>query len=676
MENIEEVKKRVAELHQLLHQYNYHYYVLDQSLVSDRVFDLTLEELQAIEDQYPMLKTSDSPTQRVGGEVVKGFSTVQHSTPMLSLANSYSLDELKEFEKRNKKIVEVPFTYTAELKYDGVAISLRYESGKLVRALTRGDGTQGDDVIQNVKTIGSIPLVLSGKAPEVLEIRGEIFLNKVDFERLNADRIAKGEVPMANPRNTASGTIKMQDSKVVAARKLDCILYHVIDASQYVSSHYESLQFAKSMGFKVPSFEQAFVKACRDLEEVLSFIDYWNVERKNLPFEVDGIVIKVNELAVQEELGFTAKSPRWAIAYKFETEQAVTQLESISYQVGRTGAVTPVANLSPVELLGTTIRRASLHNEDFMEKLDLHEGDQVLIEKGGEIIPKVVGVKMDLRRPEAAAVVHVKACPSCGSSLVRKPGEANYYCNNYLGCRPQILGRIKHFISRKAMDIEGIGEETVEQLYDAGLIRTASDLYQLKAKELLALDRMAEKSVNNMLQGLEKSKEVPFSKVLFAVGIRHVGETVAKKLAAQVKSFDALKLATKEMLVETDDVGLIIADSIMEFFGNEESEKLLSALKSAGLQMELKEDLGAISSDKFKGKSFVVSGVFSQFSREELKQQIEQNGGKVLSGVSSKTDYLIAGENMGPSKLEKAQKFEVKIVSEVEFMEMLEEGLE
>ena len=676
MDDIESAKDRIEELHQLLHQYNYHYYVLDESLVSDRVFDRLLQELQQLEVKFPSLKSENSPTQRVGGTIAKGFNTVQHSTPMLSLANSYSIEDLQEFEKRNKKTSAIPFTYTAELKYDGVAISLRYEAGKLVHALTRGDGNQGDDVVQNVRTIKSIPLVLSGEAPEVLEIRGEIFLNKADFEQLNANRIAKGEIPMANPRNTASGTIKMQDSKVVASRNLDCILYHLVDGNLHAESHFESLLFAKELGFKTPSIEKRYVTKCNDLNEVFEFIQYWELHRKNLPFEVDGIVIKVNELAVQSDLGFTAKSPRWAIAYKFETEQAVTQLQDVSYQVGRTGAITPVANLIPVELLGTTIKRASLHNEDFILKLDLHAFDHVVIEKGGEIIPKVVAVRTEMRTVDAVPLKHTQVCPACNSQLVRKELEANYYCTNVSGCRPQILGKIQHFISRKAMDIDGIGDETVVQLFDAGLIRTPSDLYQLQQADLLQLDRMAEKSIQNMLIGIEKSKEVPFIKLLFALGIRHVGETVAKKIVKRFKSIEALSKAAREEIIEVEDVGGVIADSIIEYFSNPSNQVLIAALTAEGLQMEREEIDASALSEQFQGKAFVVSGVFNTYSRDKLKQEIERNGGKILSSVSSKTDFLVAGENMGPAKLEKAKKKNVRIVTEEEFILMLEGELD
>lgn len=673
MMNLAFAQKRVKELHDLLHRYNHHYYVLDESLVSDREFDALLSELQQLEEEYPELKSDDSPTQRVGGEVIKSFQTVVHQYPMLSLANSYSLADLEEFEKRNLKLTNLPFTYTAELKYDGVAISLNYKNGVLARAVTRGDGTKGDEVTQNVKTIKSIPLKLTAPYPEEIEIRGEIFLNRADFDVLNKQRIANGEPPMANPRNTASGTLKMQDSKVVASRRLDCILYHVVGEEGMGNSHFNSLVEAKKMGFKVPSFSKQFISECKDLSAVLAFIKYWEKQRKNLPFDVDGVVIKVNELEVQKQLGFTAKSPRWAIAYKFETEQAITQLRSIDYQVGRTGAVTPVANLDPVLLLGTTVKRASLHNEDIIDKLDLHYGDHVKIEKGGEIIPKVVGVEMVFRNSSAEKVKHIKVCPECGGELSRKEGEANYYCLNSKGCLPQIVGKIQHFISRKALDIEGLGDETILQLYKENLVQSVADLYSLNKEDLILLDRMAEKSVLNLLEGVEKSKTIPFSRVLFGLGIRHVGETVAKKIAKEFKSIENLKNATRDELIQVDEIGAVIADSILEYFSDPSNLEIIERLKVAGVQLQSQETESAGGSSILEGLSFVVSGIFTLFGREELKNLIETHGGKVLGGVSAKTNYLVAGDKMGPSKLEKAQKLGVKIISEQEFQRLISE---
>jgi len=592
---------------------------------------------------------------------------------MLSLGNSYSQDDLLDFETRVKKIIEDEgVVYTAELKYDGVAIGLRYKDGKLIQAVTRGDGTQGDDVTTNVRTIKSIPLQLQGNYPAEFEIRGEIFMSKKAFEALNVQKAEAGEALMANPRNTASGTLKMQNSKVVAERNLDCILYHMIGDDLPFDTHFENLKVAASWGFKMPTLENKYIKKCLNLKEVFDFIDYWDAERNFLGFEVDGVVIKVNSYPQQQELGFTAKSPRWAIAYKFETERASTKLLSVDYQIGRTGSVTPVANLFPVQLLGTTVKRASLHNEDFIEGLGLHFDDEVYVEKGGEIIPKVVGVNEEVRVKNAAEVHHIKECPECKSALERKEGEANYYCLNQVGCPPQITGKIQHFIARKAMDVDGLGDETIEQLFSAGLVRNVADLYDLKGEQLLPLERMAEKSVNNLILGLIDSKKVPFSRVLFALGIRFVGQTVAKKLAVAFKSLSALKVATIEELVAVDEIGEVIAASVVDYFNREENLRIVERLAEKGLQFELLEsEVLKTEEGVLTGKSLVVSGVFINFSRDELKSLIEKHGGKNVSGISKSTSYVVAGDKMGPSKKIKAEKLGVKVISEEGFVALV-----
>lgn len=667
----EEAKRKIASLSDELREHNYKYYVEDQPSISDYEFDMKLKELQELEEAFPEFAEPNSPTKRVGGEVTKNFETVKHQYPMLSLSNSYSREELVEFDERVQKLAGKKVEYTCELKYDGVAIGISYKNGQLERAVTRGDGTQGDDITTNVKTIRSIPLKLKGDYPEAFEIRGEIFYPLSVFRALNERREKNGEDRLANPRNAASGTLKMQDSSIVAERKLDCYLYYVLGENLPYASHLKNLQAAASWGFKAPSEKNKLITSAESIDEVFEFIDYWNEARSALDFEIDGIVIKVNDYDLQEELGYTAKSPRWAIAYKFKAEQVETKLNQISYQVGRTGAITPVANLEPILLAGTTVKRASLHNADQIGKLDIREGDTVQVEKGGEIIPKIVGVNLDERPSNSQPTQYATNCPECRTALVRLEGEAQHYCPNAWGCPPQIKGKMAHFISRKAMDIEGLGEETVEQLYDAGLINTIADLYTLKKEDLLPLERMAEKSVNNLLEGVEKSKQVPFQKVLFAIGIRYVGETVAKKLAKSFKSMQVIREATFDELVAVEEIGDKIAESIIQFFQEERNCNLVDRLADLGLQMELKAEEDTSKSNKLEGLTFVVSGVFEKFSRKELKQAIEDHGGKNAGSISGKTDYLIAGDKMGPAKKEKAEKLGVQIISEDDFSEMI-----
>jgi DNA ligase (NAD+) len=662
---------RIEELRNLLNDYNYQYYVLDQSPVSDKEFDTLMQELIDLEKKFPQYANEHSPSKRVGGTITKNFPTVVHKYPMLSLGNSYSKEDLIDFENRIKKITNTPFTYTCELKYDGVAIGLKYQNGKFVQAVTRGDGVQGDDVTENVKTIKSVPLQLKGNFPKDFEIRGEIFMPVKAFNALNAERAEMGEPLMANPRNTASGTLKMQDSRVVAKRNLDCFMYNVLGDDLPYNSHLESLNNAQTWGFKVPDTPKKYIAHCTNIEEVLQFIDYWEKHRINLPFEIDGAVVKVNEYEVQEELGFTAKSPRWAIAYKFETERVSTILENVIYQVGRTGAITPVACLQPVSILGTTVKRASLHNQDFIDNLNLHIGDEVYVEKGGEIIPKVVGVNEEKRAVEAKKVQYISNCPECGSELHRKEGEANHYCLNDRACPPQIIGKMQHFISRKAMNISGLGSETVVLLYQKNLVKDIADLYEMDFKLLFSIERMGEKSINNLILGLQDSKNVPFDRVLYALGIRFVGATVAKKLATHFKSLQAIQNASFEELITVDEIGDKIAESIVAFFKDEHNLQIIQRLQNQGLQFELAEEENKVERDLFKGASFVVSGVFSSFSRDELKEKIEALGGKNVSAISAKTNYVLAGENMGPSKLEKAQKLNITILSEQDFLGMI-----
>lgn len=665
----ESARKEIDQLTKELNRHNHLYYVESSPEISDYDFDMLLKKLQELEGEFPEFASEVSPTKRVGGDITKKFETVKHKYPMLSLSNSYSLEEIKDWETRNHKLIEGKLQYVCELKYDGVAIGIQYKDGKLFRAVTRGDGEQGEDVTANVKTIRSVPLQLTGDYPADFEIRGEIFFPWDAFEQLNKEREEIGEATFANPRNTASGTLKLQDSSVVASRGLDCYLYGVYGADLSEPGHFEMVQKAGEWGFKVPQKKERYIEKTDSVEGVMSFIDHWDQNRSELPFEIDGVVIKVNDYDQQEMLGFTAKSPRWAIAYKFKTERVSTKLLSVDYQVGRTGAITPVANLDPVQLGGTTVKRASLHNADQIAKLDLHLGDEVYVEKGGEIIPKIVGVAVESRSEGASIVDFPEHCPECDHELVRNEGEAQHFCPNDLHCPPQMRGKVEHFISRKAMDIDGLGGETVEALLKAELIRSYADLYKLTFDQIVNLDRMGDKSANNLLDGLKASKEVPFERVLFAIGIRFVGQTVAKKLAKAFKSMDALMAADYDQLVAVDEIGDKIALSVMEFFGKEENLALIEELKAFGLQFEAEEQEGV--SDKLEGASVVVSGVFNAFSRDELKQLIELNGGKVSSSISSKTTYLVAGDKMGPSKLKKASDLGVNIISEDEFIKLI-----
>jgi DNA ligase (NAD+) len=670
-----QVKHKIEELSKEIEKHNYNYYVLDKPVISDYDFDMLLEELIKLEKEFPQFLSPDSPSQRVGGQITKEFVTVPHKYPMLSLSNSYSKDELTDFDERVKKGLGITgndlfggnVEYVCELKFDGLSISLTYEHGKLVRAVTRGDGVQGDDVTTNAKTIRSLPLKLNGDFIDFFEIRGEIFLPRKVFDDINKEREEIGEAPLANPRNAASGTMKMQDSAVVAKRKLDCYVYYMMGDNLPAKSHYENLEKARSWGFKI----SPYTKLCNSMEEVFAFIDKWDKERSKLPFDIDGIVIKVNEYKQQQQLGFTAKSPRWAIAYKFKAEQVSTILEEITYQVGRTGSITPVANLKPVLLAGTTVKRASLHNADIIEKLDVRIGDSVYVEKGGEIIPKIVGVDLSKRKKDSVPVKYITHCPECGAKLVREEEEANHFCVNENHCPPQIKGKIEHFVSRKAMDIDSLGGETIEQLYDKGLIKNIADLYDLKKEQLLPLERMAEKSANNLIAGVEASKKVSFERVLYGIGVRHVGETTAKKIARKIKSMDALMRSTEEELLQVGEVGEVIAKSIVNFFADKENRSIIERLKKQDLQFELSEEQMQSTTDKLGGQTFVISGVFQKHSRDEMKDLIEKNGGKNTGSISGKTNFLLAGDNMGPEKLKKAEKLGVKIISEDEFLEMI-----
>ncbi len=663
-----DVQKTINNLREELNLHNHNYYVLDHPTISDYEFDQKLKQLQDLESQYPDYFDENSPTQRVGGTITKNFQTVVHEQRMYSLDNSYSKEELRDWEKRIQKILgDVPLEYTCELKYDGASISITYENGKLKRAVTRGDGIQGDDVTNNIKTIKSIPLKLVGNFPEKFDVRGEIILPFAGFEKMNQELIEIGETPYSNPRNTASGSLKLQDSAEVAKRPLDCLLYFLIGNKLPFSSQIEGLETARSWGFKVPKE----AKLARNLDHVFQFIDFWDEHRHKLPYETDGVVVKVNDFHLQEELGFTAKSPRWAIAYKFKSEQVATVLNSISYQVGRTGAITPVANLEPVQLAGTIVKRASLHNSDQIEKLDIRVGDTVFVEKGGEIIPKIIAVDLSKRPQNTLPTNYITHCPECHSELIRTGGEANHYCPNFYGCPPQIIGRIQHFISRKAMDIEGLGGETVALLFNNGLVQNYADLYELTVDQILPLERMAQKSAENLINGVLNSKNVSFERVLYALGIRYVGETVAKKLAKHYKNIDSLSEASLLDLVLVDEIGDKIAQSVIEFFDNQENQNSINRLKEYGVQLELIEKLNPNATNKLEGKTFVVSGVFSTFSRDDLKKAIEENGGKVGSSISPKTDFVVAGDNMGPAKLEKASKLNVPIISEEDFIQML-----
>ena len=662
------IKEKIESLRQELQKANYQYYVLDKPEMSDYDFDMKLKALQELEDANPEFEDPNSPTQRVGGAITKNFATVVHDHRMYSLSNSYSKEELEDWEKRIRKIVDGKVEYVCELKYDGASISITYENGILKNAVTRGDGFQGDDVTNNVKTIRSVPLKLKGEFPQKLNVRGEIVLPLEGFAKMNAERVDMGEEPYANPRNTASGSLKLQDSAEVSRRPLECLIYSMAGSAEHIDTQFQVLERAREWGFKVP--KESELKS--SIEEVLAYINYWDEHRHDLPYETDGVVIKVNDLRQQEELGHTAKSPRWAMAYKFKAEQESTVLEKITYQVGRTGAITPVANLQPVQLAGTTVKRASLHNADQIEKLDVREGDTVFVEKGGEIIPKIVGVDFTKRDPDSEPTQYATNCPECNTPLIRTEGEAQHYCPNVNGCPTQITGRIQHYISRKAMDIEGLGGETVTLLVNAGLIENYADLYELKKEDILPLERMAEKSAENLVNGIKKSKEIPFERVLFALGIRYVGETVAKKLAKHFKNIDALMQASTEELVNLDEIGERIAMSVVEFFKIETNRQIVDRLKNYGVQLEISAEKLANQTDKLAGNTFVISGVFENISRNELKKAIEDNGGKVSSSISSKTNYLVAGENMGPSKLAKAEKLGTTIISEAEFLKMIQ----
>ena len=662
------IEEKIQALRKELNQHNHNYYVLDNPTITDFEFDNKLAELQKLEDENPQFFDANSPTQRVGGEITKNFENITHKNRMYSLANSYSIDDLYDWEQRLFKILGVnSLEYTCELKYDGASINLTYENAQLKTAVTRGDGLKGDNVTANIKTIKSIPLRINGNEfLENFEIRGEIVLPFKGFYKMNEERIANGEEPYRNPRNTASGSLKLQDSSEVAKRPLDCLLYHVVTDETKYATHFDILKAARNVGFKVPNQ----IKLCKSIEEVFEFINLWDKKRSELPYETDGIVVKVNSLHYQNEIGFTAKSPRWAIAYKFKAEQVETLLNSVDYQVGRTGAITPVANLEPVELAGTIVKRASLHNADQIEKFDIRINDTVYVEKGGEIIPKIVGVNLDLRPKNSKPLQYATNCPYCNTQLIRKEGDAKHYCPNEYGCKPQIIGRIQHFISRKAMNIDGIGDETVELLFDAGLINNYADLYDLSLEQILPLERMAQKSAENIIKGLEASKQIPFEKVLFALGIRFCGETVSKKLAKHFKNIDNLIQADFETLKNVDEIGETIAASIIQFFKVSVNIEIINKLKNKGLQFVIIENNTSIS-NKLEGLTFVVSGVFESYSRNELKKSIEDNGGKNSGSLSKKTNYLIAGDKMGPAKKVKAEKLNIKIITEEEYLALI-----
>ena len=660
--------ERIYQLREELHAHNYNYYVLNAPVISDIEFDRMMRELQDLEAKHPETYDENSPTMRVGSDINKDFVQVEHKYPMLSLGNTYSEEEVTDFYERVRKSLNEDFEICCEMKFDGTSISLTYENGKLVRAVTRGDGVKGDDVTNNVKTIRTIPLILKGdNYPKEFEIRGEILMPWEVFEKLNKEREAREEPLFANPRNAASGTLKQQNSSVVASRKLDAYLYYLLGDNLPCDGHYENLQEARKWGFKISDT----MRKVKTLQEVFDFINYWDTERKNLPVATDGIVLKVNSIRQQKNLGYTAKSPRWAIAYKFQAERALTKLQKVTYQVGRTGAITPVANLEPVQLSGTIVKRASLHNADIIESLDLHEGDMVYVEKGGEIIPKITGVDIASRTPGSEPVRFITHCPECGEPLTRFDDEAAHYCTNEDSCPPQIKGKIEHFISRKAMNIEGLGPETVDLFYQEGMIGNAADLYSLNEQEIARLERFGEKSAQNIMAGLEASRQVGFERVLFALGIRFVGETVAKKLARSIKNIDALMTATKEELMAIDEIGEKIAESIMHFFSSGKNRELVARLKAAGLKMEMDAQETAVLSNILEGQSIVISGVFAVHSRDEYKDIIEKHGGKNVGSISKKTSFILAGENMGPSKLEKAQKLGIKIMNENEFLSLI-----
>jgi DNA ligase (NAD+) len=662
------VLESIKLLRDELNLHNYNYYALDKPTISDFDFDSKLKQLRELESKNPDFFDENSPTQRVGGTITKNFETLKHKFRMYSLDNSYSKEDLLDWEKRCQKVLgDVPLEYVCELKYDGASISITYENGVLKRAVTRGDGFQGDDVTNNIRTIKSVPIKLKGNFPDIFEIRGEIVLPFAGFEKMNQDLIEIGETPYSNPRNTASGSLKLQDSAEVAKRPLECLLYTIIADNKDVKTQYDGLEQARMLGFKVPKHS----KFVNNIQGVFEFINYWDTHRHDLPYETDGVVVKVNSIFYQEELGYTAKSPRWAMAYKFKAEQVSTVLNEITYQVGRTGSITPVANLQPIQLAGTIVKRASLHNADQIKKLDIRINDTVFVEKGGEIIPKIIGVDFEKRNGDFGPTKYITHCPECASELVRIDGEANHYCPNFYGCPPQIIGRIQHFISRKAMDIEGLGGETVALLFNAGLVKDYSDLYYLTKEQVIPLERMADKSAENLINGVKNSKKIPFESVLYALGIRYVGETVAKKLAKYYKNIDAIATASLLDLMLVDEIGEKIAESVVLFFGNENNIKIIERLKDNDLQFEINTGNFTFISDKLENKIFVVSGVFETYSREELKRAIEDNGGKIGSSISSKTNYVIAGDNMGPAKLEKANKLGVNIISELEFNELL-----
>lgn len=678
----EKARDLVDQLTKELNEHNFRYYVLAQPLISDYDFDMKMKQLEQLEKQYPDLAFSDSPTQRVGGAITKEFKQVRHEYPMLSLGNTYSEQEIIDFVTRVKKLIPEKVEYVCELKYDGVAIGLRYENGRLVSGITRGDGEQGDDVTTNIKTIRSIPLRLRADGyPEKFEIRGEVMMTRDVFDQINEERVEIGEQPFANPRNAAAGSLKMQDSAEVAKRSLDCFLYYLVGDRLPINNHYDSLRECRRWGFKIPNY----IAKCSSVEDIFDFIQYWNTARRDLNFDIDGVVIKVNSYEQQQALGFTAKSPRWAIAYKFEAESAATELLSIDYQVGRTGAITPVANLAPVTLAGTTVKRASLHNADIIEKLDIRVGDVVFVEKGGDIIPKITGVDFNRRPKSSQTTEFIRQCPECGATLIRNEGEAAHYCPNDSGCPPQIKGRLEHFISRKAMNIESLGEGRIEILYENDLVKSISDFYYLSNESLLGLEKIfpadgekkerrvsfREKTVENIMTGIENSKQVPFQRVLYALGIRYVGETVARKLAVHFGNIDALIMANTETLTSVPEIGERIAGSITDYFSKPENIRIIAKLKDAGIQMKTIQAEEPIADGKLVGLSFVVSGVFQNFSREGIKQVISEQGGRVLSAVSANTSFLVAGDKMGPAKIRRAEAIGVKIISEAEFMEMI-----
>jgi DNA ligase (NAD+) len=659
------IQQKIEQLREELNQHTYNYYVLDNATISDFDFDIILKELEKLEEAHPEFFDSNSPTQRVGGEITKNFTTVTHQNRMYSLSNSYSKEDLFDWEKRIQKMLgTTDIEYTCELKFDGASINLTYENNQFVKAVTRGDGFQGDDVTANIKTIRSIPLSLKLDFVRDFEIRGEIILPLDGFKRMNKQRLEEGEEEYKNPRNTASGSLKLQDSAEVAKRPLDCLLYQVVTSERKYKTHFESLENARKVGFKVPKT----ITLANSIEQVFDFVNEWDSKRHALPYETDGVVIKVNNLQQQEELGYTAKSPRWAIAYKYKAAQVATVLREITYQVGRTGAITPVANLEPIQLAGTIVKRASLHNADQIEKLNIRIGDTVYVEKGGEIIPKIIAVDFIKRPEKSKPTIYATHCPECNTELIRTEGDAKHYCPNEFGCAPQITGRIQHYISRKAMDIDGLGGETVDLLRKEGLIQNYADLYNLKIEQIIPLERMAEKSAENMIVGIEKSKEIPFEKVLFALGIRFVGETVSKKLAKHFKSIDALMTATFEALINVDEIGDRIAQSIIDFSSDMRNIQLINRLKAAGIQLEVSLENLENQTELLKGEVFVVSGVFYQLTRNELKKTIEDNGGKVSSSISKKTSFIVAGDNMGPSKLTKAQDLGIEIISEQDFL--------